>query len=64
METNEIGRLISENIAEYSLTANENNLNEIYRSLVTVGDRILRDGYSKQVACDSNANVMVDLFGR
>jgi hypothetical protein len=49
MGTNEIGRLISDNIHEYIRTANDKILDEIFRSLVVVGSRILRDGYRKEV---------------
>src|SRR6516162_5208119 len=49
MGTNEIGRLISDNIHEYIRTANDKILDEIFRSLVVVGSRILRQGYSKEV---------------
>ena len=49
MGTNEIGRLISDNIHEYIRTANDKILDEIFRSLVVVGSRILREGYRKEV---------------
>ena len=49
MGTNEIGELVSRNIREYVRTTNEKNLNEIYTSLLIIGERVLREDYRKKV---------------
>ena len=49
MGTNEIGEFVSRNIREYVRTANEKNLNEIYKSLLIIGERVLREDYRKKV---------------
>ena len=49
MGTNEIGEFVSMNIREYIMTTNEKNLNEIYTSLLIIGERVLREDYRKKV---------------
>ena len=49
MGTNEIGEYVSRNIREYGRTTNETNLNEIYTSLLIIGEKVLREGYRKEV---------------
>src|SRR6516162_2160979 len=49
MGTNEIGEFVSRNICEYVRTTNETNLNEIYTSLLIIRERVLREGYRKEV---------------
>ena len=49
MGTNEIGEFVSRNICEYVRTTNEKNLNEIYTSLLIIGEIVLREDYRKKV---------------
>ena len=49
MGTSEIGEFVSRNIREYVQTTNEKNLTEIYKCLIIIGERVVREDYWKKV---------------
>jgi len=49
MGTNEIGEFVSRNIREYVQTTNEKNSTEIYKCLMIIGERVVREDYRKKV---------------